>query len=244
MIWGLEWLTVLVVMDNVKKLWVYGCSFSTNFQDLLHLPPIELEEGWPFMLADKLNLKLVDRSQPGFGWNDINLKLQEDIIKNNISKNDLIILSPSYFQRLTFPELASNTLNFDNGVGNGDWVGLTAKYGKPQHEVVEINIKRFYYTLTSLRQLGYKIFGWCWTPDQHKRFQDPVNPYILKLQDYLIPSPNGTLFWEDWILHHPECMLIPGKPLPDGGWTGDTHFGKIGHKVTANQFFTFISNIY
>lgn len=228
----------------MDKLWVYGCSFSCAFQDLEELAPIELEEGWPFILADKLNLELVDRAQPGFGWNDIYLRLQEDIINNNISKNDLIIFSPSYFQRLTFPELDSEALNFNNEVGDGDWVGLTARYGKPQHEVVEINIKRFYYMLTTLRQLGYKIFGWCWTPDQYERWQDPQNPYILKLQDYLIPAPDGTLFWEDWMLKNPDCMLIPGVPLPDGGWTGDTHFGLQGHKIAAEHFFSYLSHIY
>lgn len=36
-------------------------------------------------------------------------------------------------------------------------------------------------------------------------------------------------------------MLIPGKDLGDGGWSGDTHFSPKGHEVVAPHFFKHMS---
>jgi len=226
------------------KLWVYGCSFSCNFQDLHYLPQIPVDKGWPGILSKNLGLKLVDRALPGYGWNHIVAQLDDDLVNNRINKEDLIILSPSYFQRLTFPELQDNKIVFDRKEGAGDWVGLTARYSKSHAEVVSLNIKRFYYKIKTLKELGYNIFGWCWTPEKD-RYIPCTNKYLLEIQDYLIPTPDNTLFWEDWILQNPKCMLIPGKPLlPGNGFEGDTHFSQYGHKIAAEHFFSYLSNIY
>ena len=79
----------------MDKLWVYGCSFSTNFSDQEILdagvPPILKHDGWPSILARKSNLFCIDQSQPGYGWNHIDAKLTRDLISNKISKKDLII---------------------------------------------------------------------------------------------------------------------------------------------------------
>lgn len=228
----------------MDKLWVYGCSFSCAFQDLPHLPLIEVEDGWPFKLAKKLNLELKHRARAGDGWNDIIYTLQKDLVDEKISKKDLIILSPSYFERLTFPELDGNKIDLPQVESLGPWVALGAKYSKDWSTLKQINITRFCHTLDYLSKLGYNIKGWCWTTTEEKRHLVCKDPNLLKVQKHLIPTPTNTLFWEDWILKTPECMLIPGKEKLLGGWTGDTHFGKKGHQIAADQFFTFISNIY
>lgn len=211
----------------MNKLWVYGCSFSCAFQDLKDLPPIETDEGWPQIVANTIGYKYVDRAQPGYGWNHIALNLDNDIANNKISKDDIIILSPSYFQRLTFPEIEEDKIN-------QEWVEFSARYSVEWDKVVAMNIMRFYTKVTTLRELGYNIYGWCWTDND---LPDLNSIKLLdKISNYLIKSPDDRTFWVEWILDNPECMLIPGKRLPQGAHTGDTHFSKYGHSVAAKHF--------
>ena len=234
----------------MDKLWVYGCSFSTNFadQEILDagVPAIKKEEGWPSILAKKSNLLLVDQSQPGYGWNHIDAKLTGDLVNNKISKKDLIILSPSYFQRLTFPELEDKKLQFDSLNQHGDWTGLHARFGREHTTIIELNVQRFYYKLTSLINQGYKVAGWCWVHPNYHRNETLPSPYLSKVKDYLIPTPSGGYFWEDYVVKNTECMVIPGDfdNASNIKERGDSHFSRVGHQVAANQFFTFISNIY
>jgi len=211
----------------MKKLFVYGCSFSCAFQDLEELPPIRTKEGWPQIVAHKLGFKYVDRSQPGYGWNHIVLNLDNDIANKRISKHDVIIISPSYFQRITFPEIDDKKIN-------QEWVEFSARYSVDIDEVVSMNILRFYSKVMSLRELGYNIYGWCWTDNN---FEEPKSIKLLNdMSDYLISSPDGRVYWLEWILDNPECMLIPGKRMPKGAHTGDSHFSKYGHSVAAKHF--------
>ena len=141
-------------------------------------------------------------------------------------KNDIIILSPSYFQRLTFPEV-------DEQVIDSLWTEFHAKYGIENHKIISLNILRFYLKIKTLRELGYNIYGWCWSMGN-----DSIPgslEYLNKISDYLIYAPNKRMFWEDWMLENPDCMLIPGKRLSEGRHTGDTHFSIYGHKVAANH---------
>ena len=211
----------------MNKLRVYGCSFSCAFQDLKQLPPIETEEGWPQIVANTIGYKYVDRAEPGYGLNHILFNLEEDLYDNLIDKNDIIILSPSYFQRITFPEI-------DEKLINQEWVEFSSRYSVNVCEVISINVMRFCYKMLSLRRLGYKIYGWCWT-DLNTNIPRCLE-YLNKICDYIIYAPNKRLFWEDWILENPECMLIPGEKKSDGAFTGDTHFSKYGHKVAAKHF--------
>ena len=219
----------------MNKLRVYGCSFSCAFQDLKELPPIKTKEGWPQIVASNIGYRYIDRSRPGYGLNHILLNLQEDLSNNLIDKDDVIILSPSYFQRLTFPEI-------DEKLINQEWVEFHAKYGASHNEIVNYNVMRFYFFIRMLRELGYNIFGWCWsigTPHQH--LPRALN-YLNEISNYLIYAPNKRMFWEDWILENPKCMLIPGERISNDSFTGDSHFSKYGHKIAAEHF-TKILNI-
>ena len=210
----------------MNKLWVYGCSFSWAFQDLQELPPIETDQGWPQIVANTIGYKYIDRSEPGCGLNHILRNLNEDVAEERIDKNDIIILSPSYFQRLTFPEIKEQVID-------GLWTEFHAKYGIENHKIISLNILRFYLKIKTLRELGYNIYGWCWSMGN-----DSIPgslEYLNKISDYLIYAPNKRMFWEDWMLENPDCMLIPGKRLSEGRHTGDTHFSIYGHKVAANH---------
>jgi hypothetical protein len=225
--------------DTMRKLFVYGCSFSIAYVSNEKLPPINMEEGWPYIVAKSINYEIVDRTRSGFGYSHIVNRLNEDLMNNKISKQDIILISPSTFLRVTYPELKDTMVSSDQGI---DWLEISAKYGKSVKEIVELNVMRFYLKIKLLSELGYKIYGWCWSLG---RFPETaaIEKSLKNIGNNLVYTPDSTLLWEDWILDNPNCMLIPGKPLPDGSWTGDTHFSKHGHKVAADHFVKFLKKI-
>jgi hypothetical protein len=100
----------------MNTLWVYGCSFSEPFGLLPisnNATTIVMEDGsrnflgvdyWGSILAKKLNLNIITKSISGVGWNYINHRIDLDIMKWN--KNDIIIISPSYFSRVNVMEFS------------------------------------------------------------------------------------------------------------------------------------------
>ena len=217
----------------MSKLIVYGCSFSCAFQDLQHLPPIEESQGWPKMVADSMGYEYIDRSEPGYGWNHIVNNIDEDQAFNKFTKDDLLIISPSYFQRLTFP-------NIDENLIDGLFQDFAAKYGKSTKDIAENNIMRFYLKIKTLRELGYNVYGWCWSMGVLK-CESWTLEFLKEIDDYIVPAPDSTLLWEEWMLDNPTYMLIPGERRPNGSWSGDTHFSVDGHKVAAEQFIKVLS---
>jgi len=222
----------------MSKLFVYGCSFSCAYVSNKELPPIEKTEGWPYIVAKNIGYEIVDRSNPGYGYNHIENCLNKDLISDKISKEDIILISPSYFQRVTHPELVLNLL-IDDGIQ--DFHALNARYGKKMDEIVKINVTRFCLKINTLKELGYKIYGWCWSLGGLTEEISDLKEHLLKLGSSIIPAPDSRLLWEDWILDNSKYMLIPGKMLSDNSWTGDTHFSKHGHKAAAEQFVKFLS---
>ena len=222
----------------MRNLWIYGCSFSYPFWDGeikdAGVPKITTAEGWPSILSKKLNYKYQNRAQPGYGWNHISYNLEKDIVEGRIRKDDIIVISPSFFSRVTFPEVD------EEKIPNQDLTEFAARYCYDHSTFVQMNIKRFTYKLLTLKELGYNVAGWIWANpvDVGDSFHDP---YLLKVKESLIPAPDGNLIWEDWIIKNPECMVIPGELRPDFGWDGDTHFSSYGHKIAAEQIYSSVS---
>lgn len=81
----------------VNKIHIYGCSHSTEHK-------VDYTEFWGYLLMKKLNLKKGRlNGLSGMGYPHIFSLIVDDIFKNNISKNDVVILNTSYQNRYTVP---------------------------------------------------------------------------------------------------------------------------------------------
>ena len=222
-----------------NKLWVYGCSFSQPFWDERiekhGVPRYKVEQGWPYILSEKLNLELVDRSHEGSGWNVIAYSLEKDLLESKISKDDMVIISPSYFIRTSFPEMITGETTED------EILRFISRHSIPLDSIALMNVERFTSKILTLKNLGYKVYGWTWDSPSLNRSPYFDNPYLLKVKENLIPAPDGTYVWEDYVLSNTECMSIPGElkwnEEDDGG---DSHFSIKGHKITAEQMYNSI----
>jgi hypothetical protein len=78
----------------MKNLYIFGDSFSYPYK-------INLEESWPILLADKLGYELKLFSNPGASNFQIYLSVMDEL--NNIDKDDIVIISTTWFERYYLP---------------------------------------------------------------------------------------------------------------------------------------------
>ena len=90
---------------NDRTLWAFGCShtYGHGLEDCITekngAPPIPSQLGYASILAKKLNLPLKNLSRPGVGNKHIFFRLQQEISKNTIRSNDIILVQWSYIER-------------------------------------------------------------------------------------------------------------------------------------------------
>jgi hypothetical protein len=207
----------------MTKLWVYGCSFSEPF-GLFPNGLVTINEQdksrdfhgtdyWGTHLAKKLNVECISKSCAGVGWNYINDRIDEDIIK--WSKDDYVIISPSFFSRVTFEEFVKRDSQGDLGLLLQDWNFL-----------VPHNEGRWRRKVQTLQYLGFSNV-YTWVVDNTLHAEDVTN---------LITAPGDYVNWKDWMDLHKEYWIDPDFNPPWGDW----HFNAAGHIEVANRMYEFI----
>ena len=204
----------------MNNLWIYGCSFSEPFQ-LEQCGPVWDNRGnriiktdyWGTHLAKKLNLECVTRSKSGIGWNYISHQIEQDVSK--WATDDIIIISPSFFDRVNIMEFI-----------NGDTRQETVHLYKDWNDIFDYNELRWRSTITNFQKLGYNIYTWL------------VNLPKQGLIDNLITAPDNSIDWKDWMDDHYEYwQSLPGVVYPLGDW----HFNEQGHIAVSNRMYEVIN---
>jgi hypothetical protein len=221
----------------VKNLWVYGCSFSEPFQLELRNdgtvsgPEFDLMDNrkrilradyWGTYLAKKLDMNCITRSTTGQGLNQIIFQIEQDV--QSWSKDDIIIISPSFFDRVTLMEL----VNFDLA----DHPKFFSLY-KNLDDISGYNEYRWRLTVTNYQHVGYNVYTWL------------VNePTINKVKN-LITAPDGSTNWKNWMDKNPEYWFSqPGEVSPFLNQVlplGDWHFNAKGHIAVADRMYEVIT---
>lgn len=222
------------------KLFVYGCSFSQNFNDYKHIP--KLDKGWPDHLAELFDYELVNRAEAGKGIHEANLRIDKDIFEHNILPDDLIIISPSFFQRTVLPEIEYGKVerDFKSITNDNGQIDFMAKYGINEDIIYNQNRIMFYTKLKLLYKAGYRAYGWIWDTI----FNKEVHP------NHLIPTPDGHYSWDRWQQEDKNINWRIGKIPPGSEYDNgtiieheidDTHFSAEGHKLLANYFYNYLT---
>lgn len=89
----------------LRTLWTFGCShtYGHGLKDCCTkgngASPIPSQLGYASILAKKLNVPLKNMSRPGIGNKHIFFRLQQEISKNRIRTNDIVLIQWSYVER-------------------------------------------------------------------------------------------------------------------------------------------------
>lgn len=208
----------------MNSIWVYGCSFSEPFG----LLPINdgqsiLENGlrdffgvdyWGTHLSKKMGYNCISKGLSGIGWNYITHLIDNDILK--WQKDDIIIISPSFLNRVTIME-------FTNGSTREELFG----YYKNWVDITQYNEIRWRTKIKTLQHFGYNVYTW--VVDSASNNIDEIKNLIL--------SPGGFTNWKEWMDLHKEYWIDPTfNKYPEGDW----HFNPLGHVAVADAMYDFI----
>lgn len=212
----------------MNNLWVYGCSFSEPFGLLPQSTENTiLEDGlrnflnidyWGTHLANKLHYNCVSKGLSGIGWNYISYHVDMDTMKWN--KDDIIIISPSFFSRVNINEFYKH-----NGTTTADYVHLL----KNVNELILHNETRWQNKIKTLQHFGYNVFTWL------------VDDGMLPKDDVknLIKTPEQSHNFKDWMDIHKEYWIDPTtNTYPLGDW----HFNTQGHIAVSEVMYKYISS--
>ncbi len=200
----------------MKYLWIYGCSFSEPFGIETGGPGFDRnghrifrEKFWGTHLADMLNFSLKCKSISGVGWNYINDKIDEDF--GNWNKDDIIIISPSFFSRITWEETVKKDLRSE-----------IPHLIKDVDYIIQYNSTRWKNKICSLQKLGFQVYTWI----------NELAPDVSSVKN-LITFDNIVNF-KDWMDLHKEFWTDPtNSKYPNGDW----HPNSAGHVEIARQMF-------
>ena len=196
----------------MNKLWVFGDSFSTNHNKKITIT-------WPEIVADYLNLKLINTARGGCGNDEIYEKIALNM--HQINKGDYAIIGmtsplrykmylPDHDDKSKFEDPISLEYNFQHHSSEVDIPFI--------EEVMEDKIIHDYY---------YKIRGEAF--DKH---DERMTNRIIGLQKELSKRSIKSILWK-WYetkdQSYQSPMAYSKYSIEDG------HFGDRGHKQFADR---------
>jgi len=93
----------------MPRLVTFGCSFTYGhgLHDCFSYDKEPSMFAWPQLLADKLTLTCVNKSKPGSG----NFEILLNVLTTDFCKDDMVIISFSYFERYNLLKMSDNSGN-------------------------------------------------------------------------------------------------------------------------------------
>ena len=198
----------------MNTVWVYGCSFSEPFQlesggpewDQLGDRALKADY-WGTHLADKLGMNLVTRSLSGVGLNHILNQIADTW--HRWHSDDVVVISPSFFSRVSIPEFMNINVTEHNAHLFQSW-----------DQISQYNQQRWHSYIRLYQTQCRRLYTWC--------VDDPSSTLGLQL----ITAPGDLVNWKHWMDLHPEYwQSLPGVVYPLGDW----HFNAAGHVAVAER---------
>jgi hypothetical protein len=213
-----------------NKLWVFGCSFSTGMNLVKESDEHRLRISWPYVLADKLDLELVNNAKPGqCNWVSI---LQFIDRRDEIQAGDKVVFEFTFFDRYNI---------YPTKAGIDDLKSYFTQNGN--HTIAE--------HIAEFRNVNYKWFtkqvnNWCiknkiliyyWSAEgqvhsDFKKYKEIIN---------FIPAPNSTNDFTNYSFYTKWQNDATNQHIVEKDGKIDKHFNELGHQRMANHFFEYIN---
>jgi len=208
----------------MKKLWVFGCSFATGFNQEGN----DLNYHWPLLLSEKLNCELVNFGSPGLcNWDNI-LKFID--VRDEMNSEDVVVFEFTFFDRINLYPHIAHIKEFKEYFAKND-------YNKFAQKNKDVNFDWFKkHILTYCKNKNIKLY--CITAE---------GQYSIDFDRYFniinfIPAPNHSnknpnySFYTGWQDDNEETWIHYANK------TYDKHFNRLGHEIMANNIFTHIDS--
>lgn len=208
-----------------NKLWVFGCSLSTGFRGSLTMVKDELT--WPGVLAEKLDMELVNQAHAGqCNWVSI---LQFIDRRDEFKKGDKIMFEFTFFDRYNIYPTRAQLIDIKEYIIRNK--GTLAEMNK---DMRDNNFKWFKkHVFEWCVDRGVEIYFWSIEGQTHldfKRYDDIIN---------FVPAPNSVDIKPNYSFYTKWQDQIEEQWVSES----DKHFNEHGHSVLGNYFYEFISEV-
>lgn len=214
----------------MNNLVVFGDSFSTNFTND---KSVKIEESWPVLLSQKLNLNLINKALPGASNGEITNEVFKEY--NDIKDNDIVILEIGFFNRIL--EQFSGT-TFMLGYDDHRFDDLDFKFYTRKSLNLDMYIKqdliKFEFICEYLKKRNIKFLIWCIDGVLDVKEQ-PHSYNQLNYSLYKNFSENFVHFNKKFSLMDEIIEKYPKFWVNNS----DKHFNKLGHEF----FFLYLYDI-
>tara|TARA_A100001201_G_scaffold12093_1_gene15723 strand:+ start:3482 stop:4168 length:687 start_codon:yes stop_codon:yes gene_type:complete len=212
----------------MRKIYVYGCSFTYgnhwpkghNDKGKDYLPP----NTWPYMLDLGFDYQVINRSEQGFGWNEVMDTVLYDIPK--YTPYDLCIIQVPYLLRLYFKYLSRGLHS------KHDWIVLAEKGEKkfldliPSYEYIVNVWKRDMEAVLDIVRITGIDYYW-WFTDKNTGIKQERKIKSGNHIDRLLTFQNDKYYgYENWMKNNLDIRFMPS----------DHHQNKKGHELQAEMF--------
>lgn len=237
----------------MNNLWIFGDSFCTtcypnqrsdNMKNYLKLIGVDDINSWSELLAEKLNLKLINLAKGG----NSNYQIFQDFCDHShlIKENDFVIIGWGLIQKFRISE-NNNFLNITSG-NNRSYVGIS------KSTIDSILKNRSEYTIINNKKIdrwAFEVYGWetaIQVLSKNKKFRvffwSTEEPRLIYCESDECKSNKNYLCKESkkpLIIYLRElgCLSISDETK---NIVGDSHFGIKGHQLQSEIFYKEIIN--
>lgn len=215
----------------MNKLWIFGDSFSTNFSNE---PNIKINEDsiWPELLANKLNLELVNHAHIGISNQGLLQMIYRNLDANN---DDVIIFGLTFFNRIYdfYKNCGIDILHssYDTLLNSGIDDYVIDFYLKRIHDIegyrssVGQQLEQYHFLFKMLKKNNIKFYFWCLDEIKVDFYFKLINDF----EDNFIRTPNHDEAWfNNYILKKLEWRISKH----------DFHLSETGH----SEFYEYMYN--
>ena len=214
----------------MNNLVVFGDSFSTNFTND---KSVKIEESWPVLLSEKLNLNLINKALPGASNGEITNEVFKEY--KDIKDNDVVIIEIGFFNRI-LEQFSGTTFMMgynDDRFDELDFKFYSRKVLDMDSYIMQDFIK-FEFICDYLKQRNIEFYIWCIddmvepkeTPKAHNRF---FKYFYKNFDKHFIKFNNDFGLMNNVVEKNPSFWVN----------NSDKHFNKGGHEF----FFLYLYDI-
>ena len=214
----------------MNNLYIFGDSFSTNFTSTNE---VEINDSWPVLLSEKLNLNLINHAIIGASNGEIINKFFEKY--EDIKKDDIVIFEIGFYNRVLDPfQNTTVAIGYDDRFIKVEMDFFEYK-SLDMDEYIKQDLVKMEFIFNYLKTIGVKFYIWCIDRDL-----DPIKEkygfshfqFVVrhKFSDNIIQYNNQFSFFDNFIKKNPQYWCSDG----------DKHFNKLGHLEFFQYLYPYI----
>jgi len=203
----------------MSNLIIFGDSFSTNFT---HKNEVSKNESWASLLAEKLNINLINHAIIGACNGEIINRFFKEY--ENIKKDDIVIFEIGFYNRVLDPfQNTTVAIGYDKRFSKVEMDFFEYK-ALNLDEYIKQDLIKFEFIFHYLKSIGVKLYIWCIDANLNlKKEKLAYEQFFYTLRDKfsnnILEYNNEFSFFDEFVQKNEKYWSSES----------DKHFNKLGH---------------